>query len=176
MLGKIKKNAVAFWKEIAIVFLLTIALVAGLGLLSEPQTEDDLISPALFVLGAVLAVAPFFPAALGGFLVAKKSPRLRHALLVPALTVTLVSLLVVLAGFSMLAVMPEESWNAGYAEASAYLSAEISVEHFKLLTFLDPIPDAIRSVASYFGIGLAGAWVGAKFAGRRPGKKAGRQA
>ncbi|MFH1225026.1 MAG: hypothetical protein V1676_04445 [Candidatus Diapherotrites archaeon] len=162
-----------FWVEMLLVLVLTAALIFAVSVLSEPQSDEDMISPLFLAASIVLVLVPFFTSALGGFIAAGKTEKMREVFFIAVLPVMLIAIGSMLLVFLDFFTIADADWQeqADMFAAQMLLDTAPSIAELKAVSLFGVAPELLRALFAALGLAIAGAWVGAKLRGRMGGKR-----
>lgn len=162
------KMVMQYKKELAIAFILLIAVMLLAELIPGPKTAE--LTPELMALSFILLLLPFFAAIPPGYLIAKKTKETNPVIFVPAIGVALATLLMVGIGFAQISIAPDSEIQKEMdkaAELGIDMFADMSVQDFRAFTLSSLVLGAFFMVVMNFALGLFGGFTGKAIAGMK---------
>ncbi len=148
-----------YWLELALIFLLNTVLLVYSSTISVDTTKYSIINPLL------LALPSFFPmisGAIGGFLISKKTNKLSEILFIPIIAIIFSTIIYSIITIIPLFFIPEKDWLNEINLIKQYSGVTISLNEFKINSFLELAAPIIEFVFSSIGSTLIGVIIGKK--------------
>ena len=146
-----------FWKEILIVLILTVVLNFLFNLIPN---SSSVYSTKVIILNLIGLSLPIFAAVYGGFIVTKRTKKLKHSMIIPAIGTGLAGFLLV--SFSIIALLSisQSNWEHQFNLIKESMSLDITLEEFKSLTIYASLMGLVFLTTINFGLGLLGGLIG----------------
>ena len=154
---KIVNEIKNFWKEILIVLILTVVLNFLFNLIPN---SSIVYSTKVIILNLISLSLPIFAAVYGGFIVTKRTKKLKHSMIIPAIGTGLAGFLLV--SFSIIALLSisQSNWEQQFNLIKESMSLDITLEEFKSLTIYASLMGLVFLTTINFGLGLLGGLIG----------------
>ncbi len=155
-----------FWKELLLVLLLTTALTLAVDFIPIDTTVENVFSTPILAIGIGIMLLPIIPAAIGGYLISKKSYHKTHSLLIPGIGTALAAILLFGIAFMQISYLTEAGWQSEYQkvkELDVGFFKDMSLTEFKEFTLNSVMLGVPFLALINLGLGVLGGLIGNYF-------------